>query len=189
MIDNNVSTLKEQIRQLIKKRKSNLSLELKYHESELVFSMVESLSVFREANRIMLYYSLPDELPTDTIIKSWSNSKELLLPRIEGNNLRIFKYNSLAIEIGNYNIMEPLRDCEEVNASDIDLIIVPGIAFDHLCKRLGRGKGFYDKLLGTTSAIKIGVGFDCQIIESVPSEFHDCSMDLVITATNFFKKT
>ncbi len=68
---------------------------------------------------------------------------------------------------------------EEVDK--IDLIIVPGIAFDKSLNRLGRGKAYYDKLLKDSKAIKIGVCFDFQLLESVPVDKYDVKMDLIIT--------
>ena len=71
--------------------------------------------------------------------------------------------------------------------SEIELIIVPAVAFDRNGNRLGRGKGFYDRLLQTTSATKIGVGYDFQLIEEIPAEPHDIPMDMVITQKHYIK--
>ena len=84
--------------------------------------------------------------------------------------------------IGSYNIIEPIGT--PIPASEIDLIIVPGVAFDKSGNRLGRGKGFYDRLLHNLSAIKIGVGYDFQLIEKINTEPHDIAMDAIITPSN-----
>ena len=79
------------------------------------------------------------------------------------------------------SIEEPTGD-ETTDINAIELIIVPGVAYDRRGNRIGRGKGYYDRLLSSTSATKIGVGYDFQLIgEDIPAEEHDVAMDIVIT--------
>ena len=81
---------------------------------------------------------------------------------------------------------EPKPDGEEAEAGEIDLIIVPGVAFDAQCHRLGRGRGFYDRLLSSLHAPKIGICFDFQLVPSVPVESFDHPMDHVVTETKVY---
>jgi 5-formyltetrahydrofolate cyclo-ligase len=80
-----------------------------------------------------------------------------------------------------FGILEP-SGSEFNDRASIDLIIVPGIAFDQNNYRMGRGRGYYDKLLETTKAVRMGVCFNFQYLENIPVEMHDLPMDLVIKA-------
>ena len=86
-----------------------------------------------------------------------------------------------SLKTGVFGILEPSEDCEAVPESEIDLIIVPGVAFDRQLNRMGRGKGYYDRLLSTLQAPKIGICFDFQLQDTVPTESFDKKMDMIIT--------
>ena len=80
---------------------------------------------------------------------------------------------------GKFGILEPSENCVKVDASEIDLTLVPGLAFDQYRNRLGRGRGFYDRWLMQLSGKRIGVGFDYQLVDTVPTEPHDIQLDLI----------
>lgn len=86
---------------------------------------------------------------------------------------------------GALGIWEP--DTEDNFTGDIDLMIIPGIAFDSDKNRLGRGKAFYDRFLANKRLVKIGVGFDLQLLPRIPSEKSDIKMDKVITASHLIE--
>lgn len=175
-------TEKKILRQDIAQLKTKLTSSQKTNDANKVFSIIEKSKCFNDCNNILIYHSLPDELNTALIIEKWHHSKQLFLPRVNNNNLDIIKYDPKSIMIGSYNIIEPIGT--PIPASEIDLIIVPGVAFDKSGNRLGRGKGFYDRLLHNLSAIKIGVGYDFQLIEKINTEPHDIAMDAIITPSN-----
>ena len=110
-----------------------------------------------------------------------------LFPRVVGDHLEIYRSTPSSRWItGPYGISEP--DPESwihTNLSEVDLAVVPGLAFDLKGKRLGRGKGFYDRLLGHPSfrGVKVGLAWDWQIVGEVPIESHDSLMDFVVTPT------
>ena len=87
---------------------------------------------------------------------------------------------------GAFGIWEPKPDGEEAVEGAIDLIIVPGVAFDRQCHRLGRGRGFYDRLLSSLDVPKVGICFDFQLVPSVPVESFDYPMDHVVTETKIY---
>ena len=91
--------------------------------------------------------------------------------------------NSLATEIvvGKFGVREPAASCAEIPLNTFDLVLVPGVAFDGMGNRLGRGRGFYDRLLTEASGIKCGVGYDFQLVPEVPAEPHDAKVDFVFT--------
>jgi 5-formyltetrahydrofolate cyclo-ligase len=179
---------KKELRDIVRANKSKVSELEKQREARLVFSTIESLRAYKYSNNILLYYSLPDELPTHEAIERWSKSKKIYLPRVNGDDLEILPYDG-NLNDGSYNIKEPAGN-DVADANDIDLIIVPAIAVDKHCDRLGRGKGFYDRLLQKMRAYKIGVALDCQFFDEIPIEENDVRLDGIITASHIsFRKS
>lgn len=170
---------KDDIRKLIKRQKTSLSNIDKKFQSDLVFNKLFQLREWNNAYRILAYYSLPDELQTIDFLDSTSN-KELFIPRINGNTLDITYYNKNNLKMGAFNIWES-NSRDTISVTELDMIIVPGVAFDRNKNRLGRGKGFYDRLLANTNAIKIGVCYDFQLLNIIPTVPHDIKMDIIIT--------
>ncbi len=169
------------IRKFIRIQKNGLNDETKQLASKLVFRHIENLLIFNEANNILLYHSLPDELHTIAAIDSWKQKKNIYLPRVNGEDLEIVQYNNSCLASGAFYIKEP-TGCNITDISAIDLIIVPAVAFDRNGNRIGRGKGFYDRLLAKCDRqIKIGIGYDFQLIDEIEAERHDIPVDMIIT--------
>lgn len=171
---------KHEIRKWIKGMRSMLIETEKMKAAEDVFSNLEHTAAFIMAKDILMYHSLPDELATHSFLRKWNKKKNFYLPRVNGVNLDILPYDESRLELGAFHIEEPSGN-DVIPVEEIDLIIVPGVAFDRKGNRLGRGKGFYDRLLNDTSATKIGVGYEFQYIDEIPAEPHDIKMDIVIT--------
>ena len=170
---------KAEVRKYVKQLKAEMSESRKLAEATIVWQKVEMLDEFKKAKNILLYYSLHDELPTHEFVERWHKGKNIYLPKVSGEDLQIIKYDGTNLQQGSFKIYEPVG--EPVEPSIIDIIIVPGIAFDMSCNRMGRGRGFYDRLLRATKALKIGVAFDCQIQKVVPTDDHDIPMNFVIS--------
>ena len=154
---------------------------------ELSFAVIQRLlnnTHLKEARTILLYHSLPDEVDTHTIVDSLLMSgKTILLPRVTGDStMELRRYTGPRdLAQGAFGIMEPAGRVFTDYAS-IDLAVVPGMAFDREGNRMGRGKGYYDRLLPMlTHTYKIGICFPFQMVESVPCDEHDARMDEVIT--------
>lgn len=146
-----------------------------------VFDSLTSLAAFTMAERILIYNSLPDELPTREFIDSWEGRKTFYLPRVNGLDLDILPYERTRTHLGAFHIEEPDGE-DTTDVADIDLIIVPAVAYDRSGNRVGRGKGFYDRLLCRARAPKIGVGYSFQLIEDgIEADGHDVPVDIVIT--------
>ena len=112
-----------------------------------------------------------------------------MLPCVDGDELRLRRYTGPECMTAGeqFGIGEPTGP-EFSDTDSIDIIIVPGVAFDRQGNRLGRGRGFYDRLLKTTpNAIKIGVAFDFQVVDQVPTEPLDVPMNLIISETPCLK--
>ena len=169
---------KEEIRKSIRQKKKLLSSEDKLQASELVFKQLFQLEQWKKANRVLSYHSLPDELQTIEYLDKML-SKELFLPKVDGDTLKIVAYDKSRLITGAYNILEP-DDDNYFPVEDIELIIIPGVAFDKQKNRLGRGKGYYDKLLSNTEAFKIGICYDFQLVDEISTDAHDIKMDIVI---------
>ncbi|MEI8273582.1 MAG: 5-formyltetrahydrofolate cyclo-ligase [Paludibacter sp.] len=174
---------KKRIRFDLKHIKEDLSDEEKEIAAAAVFGKLESLSEFKSAKTIMIYWSAPDELPTQTFIKKWKDEKLIILPSIKGRKLRLKRYSSDVNMVQRaLGIWEP--DLKEIFDGKVDLVIVPGVAFDSKKNRLGRGKGYYDRFFRKQKTLKIGVGFDFQLINSVPLNTWDKRLDLILTPSN-----
>lgn len=181
---------KKAIRREIKNMLCSLSTDDMQQQADIVFHKIESMDCFCNAKKILMYYSIPSELPTHKAIDKWNGTKTLLLPRVDGDNLRIYEYDTTKVEIGSYGVTEPMPNCIEHSINDIDLVIVPAMAFDHNGNRLGHGKGYYDRLLASAKqAVKIGIALDCQILDTIPHDMLDVKMDIVISASHTFVLT
>lgn len=171
---------KYEIRNKIKNLRVMLDEAEKLSAASSVFDRLEHSAAFQLAEKILMYHSLPDELETHSFLRKWKDRKKFFLPRVNGVNLELLPYDESRLEIGSFHIEEP-KGTDVYPVEEIEVIIVPGVAFDRKGRRLGRGKGFYDRLLQTAKATKIGVGYDFQLVDELPSEAHDVPMDMVIT--------
>ena len=172
--------LKNEIRKKIKNLRVLMTEENKRAAAEEVFSRLEKTAAFLLAERVMMYHSLPDELYTHAFLSKWKGKKKFYLPRVNGVELEVLPYEESRLELGSFHIEEPSGN-DMINPSEIELVVVPAVAYDRKGKRLGRGKGFYDRFLKNTEATKIGVGYDFQLVDELPSEPHDIDMDIVVT--------
>ena len=175
---------KDDIRRHVKARKTLLTEHDKTQAAARVFGLLEQTAEFILAGNILMYHSLPDELSTREFIAKWSGRKRFFLPRVNGVNLEILPYDSQRLALGSFHIEEPTGD-DLTSIDEMELIITPGVAYDRRGARLGRGRGYYDRLLASTRAVKIGVGYDFQLVDEVPVEPHDVMMDAVITESGY----
>ena len=173
------------LREAMALRKKEYSRTTLSELSQQIMDKLEQTDAFKKANCIALYHAIAGEVQTADFIEKWYEKKKILLPVIEGNDLRLLPYTGKgSLRSGIFGILEPATpDKEEkvIDEKDIDLIIVPGVAFDRLHNRMGRGKGYYDRLLSTLSALKIGICFDFQLQNEIPVEPFDKKMDYIIT--------
>ena len=172
---------KNDLRKRVKELKKKYSKAQKMEKSELIFSQVESHPCFLNASVILIYWAMDDEVQTQDFILKWTDKKQFILPSVKGDELELKKFEGLnSLKEGeSFGILEPMGENLD-DLSSIDLIIVPGVAFDKENNRMGRGKGYYDKLLKDTTAYKLGVCFDFQYFDSVPTDELDVAMDCVL---------
>ncbi|MBR4506358.1 MAG: 5-formyltetrahydrofolate cyclo-ligase [Bacteroidales bacterium] len=165
--------------------KRAVPMEEKLQRSDAIMHSVEQLQQFEKARVVLLYWSMADEVQTHNFVERWYKEKTMLLPCVDGDNLKLRRYTGPECMVAGeqFGIGEPSPQTPEWTDLDaVDMIVVPGVAFDHNGNRMGRGRGFYDRLLKSTpNAVKVGVAYDFQMLDTIPTEPHDVKMDKVIT--------
>ena len=174
---------KKELRKQIRAAKKAVPFCEKCSRSAPIMQQVESLPQFKEAQTVLLYWSMEDEVQTHDFVNRWYKEKTLLLPCVDGDDLRLRQYTGPEClkEGEQFGIGEPSGP-EFTDLERVEMIIVPGVAFDRTGNRMGRGRGFYDRLLKSTPrAFKVGVAFNFQMVDRVPTEDFDVPMDAVLT--------
>lgn len=170
---------KKVIRRRVAELKKQVTMEEKLWRSALILSKLESLPEFVAAKTVLLYFSLPDEVQTGEFLNRWCGSKRLVLPVVDGDDLILKVYDPAKVDVGYQKIMEP-TDTDIVEPENLDLAVIPGVAFDASNNRLGRGKGFYDRLLPRITCPLVGLCFGFQFVERIPMEDFDRPVDIVL---------
>lgn len=151
-------------------------------------SLIESLQ-FENAECIALYCPTRGEVETDILFDAARrNGKRVCYPRVEGERMVFVQVDELeALTRGAFGVFEPQRGVV-TDAGDLDMMVVPGIAFDRTGHRLGYGKGFYDRELHSVgfSGVLIGLCFDFQLLDRLPSEQHDIPVAHLVTELGLF---
>lgn len=173
---------KKELRKAMKARNLALDAARRSEAAARVMERVEALPAFAGARCVALFCSLPDELPTAEAFARWRSGRRLAVPRVEGDTMRFFRYDPATMAAGAFGIEEPGPGAEECAPGEIDLMLVPGVAFTAAGARLGRGRGYYDRYLSQPAfrGAKVGVCYAHQLASEIPVEPHDVRMDLVV---------
>jgi 5-formyltetrahydrofolate cyclo-ligase len=182
--------------------------------SEIARKLLEEQVAWKKATRILFYAPLPGELDVWPLFEDAVRAgKEAYLPRFVGEKpLKQFDESQMPAHIplkrgvnekayvacavrdlekdlrmGQFGIREPVEGCPEVPLKRLDFVLVPGIAFDLQGRRLGRGKGYYDRLLAEVRGKTCGVAFDEQIADEIPVEPHDIHVNCILTPTRWIE--
>lgn len=185
-------TDKQALRTQMRAARKSLSKEEQQAASRAVCAKILSSAAYREAKCVMAYIACRGELDVTPVIESaLAAGKTLALPRCEeGGTLTARKTDSLAaLAPGAYGIKTPGEGAEIMPPEAIDLILVPGTAFDREGYRLGQGGGYYDRFLKKTNAVLCGVCHDMALLERVPRQDHDARMDAVITPGGLIRRS
>lgn len=173
-----------------------IARRLKLSESEVsikslaITKKVIGGRIFSTKNRVSIYLPIKNEVATREIINFFVEAGvEVYLPKyFDGSDEYRFGHfegwNNLEDEP--YGIKQPAGD-KTIDADEVDLAIIPGVAFDRKGVRLGYGKGVYDKLLSKSKAICVGLAYQFQIVDRLPKEKHDLPIDAVITEENIYR--
>ena len=158
--------------------------------SRVICQRFAALPEYTAAGTVMLYVHMRSEVRTQPFVPmAMAAGKRVVVPCCAGDDLELFRLESLdELELGIYLIPEPRRELrsvpsKQVRPDQLDLVMVPGVAFDRQGGRLGHGKGYYDRLLRQLrpDALAVGVAFECQLLPEVPMLDFDVPMDKVIT--------
>ncbi len=173
---------KNEIRKQMRALKSKVSFEEKKARSAYIFGLLEAQHEYVDAKTVLMYWSMEDEVYTHDFVIKTAQTKKVILPSIAGNTLQLKEFTGISELVSGdlFNIPEPKGEIF-TREEEIDLVIVPGVAFDEKGNRLGRGKAYYDNLLKRLDAFKIGVCFDYQYIKEIPVEPHDERMSIIIS--------
>jgi 5-formyltetrahydrofolate cyclo-ligase len=152
--------------------------------SAAIAALVDRLPEVEAVGAALVYGAMPDEVDAAPLIAALrARGERIALPRVDGERLTLHWHGEDAPgATGSFGLTEPLPDAPEADPAEIDLVIVPGVAFDAACNRLGMGAGYYDRLLAEMPrAVTVGVAFDEQVVDEVPCEPHDRPLDAVVT--------
>lgn len=180
--------------QILEKRKAMTATERMEKQDGIVSGLL-SLPQMQRAQTVFLYLDFRGEVSTDEILRwGWNQDKTMAIPVtvIEKKRLIPVAIRSFdEVRPGAYGIREPIvsanteKDPEScaIPAESIDVVIVPGVAFDPRGGRLGYGGGYYDRFLPKlrTDVVKIGLAFELQVVDQVPVEEHDIHLDFLVT--------
>ena len=171
---------KKELRAHIKALKKQHTKEQLMEQSEKILAKLERHPDFIKAERVMLYNPLPDEVQTQACLGKWHLKKQIILPTVVGDDIVPVAYGKdTAFAVGDFNILEPQNEHYQ---GGYDFIIVPSVALDRKCNRIGSERGYDDGLLCQHLDVKrIGICFDFQLVEKVPTEPLDIRMDEVIS--------
>ena len=167
--------------------------------SEEICRKAMSLPGYVDAQTVLCYVDIRDEVRTRPLLKAALDAgKRVVIPYcVAGDRLELFRMESFdELAAGTFGILEPAdawRDREDrrVEAAELDLIVVPGVAFDRRGGRIGHGKGYFDRLLERVraDAAMVAPAFECQIFDEIPMQSHDVYMDMVITETAVYRRS
>lgn len=180
--------MKKTIRQEVLIKRDEIPPDIKSIKDSLIRKRLISLPEFIAAKTILFYASFRSEVETLSMIKeSLKTGKRIVLPKvdIERHMLMLYEMKDMtALTKGYMGIPEPLAANERaLSIDDIDLVIIPGAAFDPSGNRLGYGAGHYDMLLAERKKKipVIALAYEEQVVDSIPSEKHDVKVDVIIT--------
>ena len=176
---------KAALRRVLRDRRVAIPTELRASWSAAVAARVQGLDVWRRAERVQLFIgALPGEVETLGLAAAClAAGKMLVCPRVAGERLelrRVEELNALA-RSDRWGLWEPTERCAPVEPRAIELALVPGLGFDRRGARLGMGRGFYDRFLAETDAVRVGLCFDLQLLSSTPVDERDAAMHRVVT--------
>lgn len=202
-----VKAAKHELRTHIKCELAKLSSAVISLQSEKVFSTIISLESFRSSKRIAIFMNMPTEVETLPIIqRCFIEGKEVFLPQCIHDSQQLPRKHYLKMRKlllfqdvldlrpqGKYGLLEPTKGEDLMETGCLDLIIVPGIAFNHKGERIGHGVGYYDNFLTHYTSqyprpYTLGIGLKPQLVKDIPVEPHDFTLDSVIIDGDLIKK-
>ena len=177
---------------LVRKRflhlRKQLDLPTYLRLSQQVQQQLLGSECFARAETLALYSPINNEVATEQIfLAAKMLHKQVYYPRVNGDNLIFFEVHDAADLLpGAFGLAEPAFG-KKMSVAELDLVVVPGVAFDLRGHRLGYGRGFYDRQLARKrmQAVSVGLGFESQLCDQLPADVHDQALDYIATETRF----
>lgn len=174
---------KKALRGILEQKRRIMTKEQVEEESAKIIAQIEQMSHFQDAKVILVYYPIHNEVDLRPLVAKYKDQKTFLYPATHRHSMEVRMYaGEEDMKRGKFHVPEPQTP---MYTGDIDLIIAPGVAFDHKCMRIGRGGGFYDKFLREyRNVFQIGVGYDFQLRKrELPHNWWDRGVNRVVTPT------
>ena len=184
---------KKEIRKNMISKRDNILKEAKEIMDKNIILKLKESEYYKKSKNIFIYLGFGSEIDTMSYIQEFINEgKHIFIPRtdIKTKKMEAVEITSLeGLKENKYGILEPDDSKEEFCKNNLDLIILPGVAFDLVGKRIGYGGGYYDRYLENIDKkiIKVALIYDFQLLENVPAEEHDIKADYIITETMSIK--
>ncbi len=178
---------RKSLRSLLLEKRDNTSFDFMKIASEKIQKRLKKINVFRDAQKIGMYYPIGSEVLTQDIIQELlSNGKDVFLPKVMGKKMEFRKISNFSsLEKGSFDIMEPKDDCQTDNS--LDVVLVPTVGISPVGVRLGYGHGFYDKFLAEHKTATISLTLEKQIVKNIPKSGHDIIIDWIVTEDRFLQ--
>lgn len=181
--------MKKQIRTMVLQLRDSIYRQERQVREQIIADKIQNLPIFRKASIIFFYASFRSEVGTLSFIdKTLKNGKRVILPVVikEQSRLALYEIYSIHELVPGYmKIPEPTQEGKsEFMLAHVDLIIIPGVAYDRKGNRIGYGGGYYDRLLADSKSTGIPIiapAFVQQLVPSIPSELHDIKVDIIVT--------
>ncbi|MFK5926988.1 MAG: 5-formyltetrahydrofolate cyclo-ligase [Desulfuromusa sp.] len=179
---------KASIRKQFLNLRKQLDLTTYLYLSQQIQQQLISSRCFVRAKTLALYSPINNEVATEQVfLEAKRLNKKIYYPRVHGDELEFFEvFTATDLSPGSFGVAEPAPE-KKNSIDELDLVVVPGVAFDLKGHRLGYGRGFYDRQLAGSlmEATSVGLGFEIQLIDLLPTEDHDQALDFIATETRF----
>jgi len=185
-----ISDQKAALRHSVRAALARLTATERAEAARLMSAKLLDQPVWKTAATVLLFAPLPDEPDLWSLVHTaLAAGKRVALPRYDAQHAHYeaaeIGHPETDVVAGRFGVREPRPGCAGLPLNRLDLTLVPGVAFDRQCRRLGRGKGFYDRLLAELSGSTCGVAFDQQLVGVVPAEPHDVPLNCILTPAHW----
>ena len=185
---------KGRLRKKILALRNNMSKDDAAQKSSVIMEKLTEMDVYKKSSVVFVYMDFNHEVRTFSLIeKMLSEKKRVVIPYTDTVNTVIIPSELKSMEedlvLCKFGYYEPVYEkLLPVNPEEFDLVIVPGVVFDKKLRRIGFGKGYYDRILSRLNkdAKSIAVAYDFQVLDEIPTEDHDVKMDMIITESNIY---
>jgi 5-formyltetrahydrofolate cyclo-ligase len=179
-----ISSLKREVRDHFRSVRESLSAEQVAAASTAHCERLSQWPLLREAHTVLTYVAFRNEIDLAPLLETLPGIK-WVAPRVVGRRMVLHPYDPSRLVRHRYGMLEPPADAPVVDPQTLDLVLVPGVAYDWRGGRMGFGGGFYDGFLPTTPALRVGITYDACLVDELPSDDHDQRMDWIVTPTQF----